>query len=138
MAPHWEHFEHDADLGVRGIGPTLADAYAQAALAVTAAVTDPSQVALAEEVSVTVEAADPEILLARFLNAMIAEMAMRHLLFGDVQVELAGHRLQARLRGERVAVARHQPAVEVKGATLTELRVAHRNGEWIAQTVVDV
>jgi tRNA nucleotidyltransferase (CCA-adding enzyme) len=35
-------------------------------------------------------------------------------------------------------VQRHQPAVEVKGATYTALRVAPIEGGWLAQTVVDV
>jgi len=36
-------------------------------------------------------------------------------------------------------VSRHHPAVEVKGATYTTLRVAREtSGEWVAQTVVDV
>ncbi len=35
--------------------------------------------------------------------------------------------------------ARHQPAVEVKGATLTALEVRRASGGgWIAQCVVDV
>ena len=35
----WEHFPHDADVGVRGFGPTPAEAFAQAALALTAVAT---------------------------------------------------------------------------------------------------
>jgi SHS2 domain-containing protein len=37
-----------------------------------------------------------------------------------------------------VDIARHQPAVEIKGATYTSLRVAQEDGAWVAQTVVDV
>jgi SHS2 domain-containing protein len=38
-----------------------------------------------------------------------------------------------------VDVARHQPAVEIKGATYTELKVGRTdNGLWFAQCVVDV
>jgi SHS2 domain-containing protein len=41
--------------------------------------------------------------------------------------------------GEPVDRARHQPAVEVKGATHTALGVERRDdGAWIAQCVVDV
>ena len=46
--------------------------------------------------------------------------------------------LHAQAWGELVDPARHHPAVEVKGATYTALRVARENGEWVAQTVVDV
>lgn len=34
----WEHFPHGADIGVRGFGPTMAAAFEQAALAMTAVV----------------------------------------------------------------------------------------------------
>ena len=37
----WEHFPHGADIGVRGIAPTKAGAFEQAALAMTAIVADP-------------------------------------------------------------------------------------------------
>jgi len=35
----WEHFSHDADIGVRGFGPSIEAAFEQAALAQTAVVT---------------------------------------------------------------------------------------------------
>jgi SHS2 domain-containing protein len=36
-------------------------------------------------------------------------------------------------------IARHQPAVEVKGATYTGLRVAQTtDGQWVAECIVDV
>ncbi|WP_432215062.1 archease [Salmonella enterica] len=47
-------------------------------------------------------------------------------------------RLKGEARGERVDAKRHQPAVEVKGATFTALRVANENSRWLAQTVVDL
>ena len=40
----WEHFEHEADVGVRGIGATKSEAFAEAALAMTAAIVDPASV----------------------------------------------------------------------------------------------
>jgi SHS2 domain-containing protein len=47
--------------------------------------------------------------------------------------------LRATAWGEPVEVTRHQPAVEVKGATYTELRVQRtEDGGWLAQCVVDV
>ncbi|HKJ23114.1 MAG TPA: archease, partial [Gammaproteobacteria bacterium] len=39
--PGWEHFPHDADVGIRGTGDTPEEAFAQAAVAMTAVVTDP-------------------------------------------------------------------------------------------------
>ena len=138
-APRWEHFRHGADIGVRGFGPTQAAAFEQAGLALTAVVTDPARVATTEAVEVSCTSADSELLLVDFLNALVYEMATRRLLFGRLEVRLDEGRLAARAWGEPVDVSRHEPAVEVKGATLTALSVARQpDGGWLAQCVVDV
>jgi tRNA nucleotidyltransferase (CCA-adding enzyme) len=135
----WEHFPHQADMGVRGIGSTLAAAFEQAALAMTAVVTDPAGVAADEAVDIRCEAPDDELLLVDWLNALILEMAVRHLLFSRFEVSLDGHRLHATAWGEPVDPAKHQPAVEIKGATYTGLKVGRdESGRWLAQCVVDV
>jgi tRNA nucleotidyltransferase (CCA-adding enzyme) len=135
----WAHFPHQADMGVRGIGPTLAAAFEQAALAMTAVVTDPAGVAADEAVEIRCEAPDNELLLVDWLNALILEMAARHMLFSRFEVSLDGTRLHATAWGEAVDTQKHQPAVEIKGATYTELNVKEdESGRWLAQCVVDV
>ena len=136
--PSWEHFEHDADIGVRGHGATKAEAFEQAATALMAVITDPQGITAEQAVSLRCEAPDDELLLVDWLNQLIFEMATRHLLFGRFEVHLEDGRLEATAWGEPVQVERHRPAVEIKGATYTALRVAEERGNWIAQTVVDV
>lgn len=136
--PRWEHFPHEADVGVRGLGRTREEAFEQAALAMTAAITDPATVAPRELVEIDVEAPDDELLLVDWLNALVYEMATRGLLFGRFETQIDGTRLHGMAWGEPADVSRHQPAVEVKGATYTALRVARENGQWVAQCVVDV
>ena len=136
---HWEHYEHGADVGVRGFGATMASAFEQAALALTAIVADPIDVAASDRVTLACEAPDSELLLADWLNAVIYEMATRGMLFSRYEVGMEGQRLSANAWGERVDPARHRPAVEPKGATYTTLRVAREtDGTWVAQAVVDV
>ena len=125
-------------MGVRGFGATKAEAFEQAALAMTAVVTDTTSVQPREAVTVGCEAPDDELLLAEWLNSLIYEMATRKMLFGRFAVQIDGTRLSAQAWGERVDVARHHPAVEIKGATYTALRVARDDSGWVAQTVVDV
>ena len=137
-AGSWEHYEHGADLGVRGFGATQAQAFEQAALALTAAVTDPRAVRPPEHIEIRCEAPDAELLLAGWLNALVYEMSTRKMLFSRFSVEIQGMRLKADAWGEPIDVARHHPAVEVKGATFTTLRVARHGDGWMAQTVVDV
>ena len=135
---HWEHFEHGADIGVRGFGASKAEAFEQAALALTAVLTDPATVAQRERIELGCEAPDDELLLAEWLNALVYEMATRRMLFSRFKVRVEDAKLSAEAWGEVIDVARHRPAVEVKGATYTLLRVARDGAGWVAQTVVDV
>jgi len=139
VEPRWEHFPHDADMGVRGVGPTLAQAFEQAGVALTAVVTDPASVGPDVPVEIACASDDPEDLLFEWLNALIYEMATRRVLFGRFEVSIDGGRLRATAWGETVQPEKHQPAVEVKGATYTGLRVGRdQTGAWRAECVVDV
>ncbi len=138
-AARWEHFPHDADIGIRGFGASISEAFAQTALALSAVITDPATIAPHTSVDIKAMAPDQELLLVDWLNALIYEMATHKWLFSRFEVRIEDTTLQARAWGERVDRARHEPAVEVKGATYTELRVARfDDGSWLAQCVVDV
>jgi tRNA nucleotidyltransferase (CCA-adding enzyme) len=137
--PAWEHFHHEADIGVRGIGATLEQAFEQAALAVTAVILDPVLVSDGQSITLEAEGPDRELLLTAWINAVIYEMATRRMLFRRFEVQISDQQLQATAWGEPIDVAKHRPAVEVKGATFTELRVEQSlEGHWSAQCVVDV
>jgi 3'(2'), 5'-bisphosphate nucleotidase len=137
-APAWEHFSHEADIGLVGTGPTKAEAFRQAAIALTAVVTDPSIVIPNTSVALECRAPNDELLLVEWLNALVYEMAVRSMLFGDFTVEIGDGVLHATARGEHVDPPRHEPAVEIKGATMTALKVVPVAGGWRAQCVVDV
>ena len=135
----WSHFHHEADIGIRGRGPTPAAAFEQAATGLTAAITEPGKVRCVETVTIGCEAPDLELLLVDWLNALVYEMATRRMLFSQFVVSITGTRLHATACGERIDVARHEPAVEVKGATYTMLEVREdAPGFWRAQCVIDV
>ncbi len=135
----WEHFPHDADIGIRGYGATVSEAFAQTALALSAVITDPATITPYTQVEIQAMAPDRELLLVDWLNALIYEMATHKWLFSHYDVHIEDTTLHASAWGERVDTVRHKPAVEVKGATYTELRVAQLDdGSWLAQCVVDV
>src|SRR3972149_799986 len=137
MHPTWEPFPHQADMGVRGIGPTKEAAFEGAALALTAVITDPAKVIPTQPVTVACEASDDELLLVDWLNVLVYEMATRKMLFSRFEVHLEDGRLTAQAWGEALDVAHHHPAVEIKGATYTELKVAQQpGGGWLGQGVV--
>jgi SHS2 domain-containing protein len=139
MQPRWEHFHHQADIGVRGEGDSLESAFEQCALALTAVILDPGLVEPRTSLPIRCSVPDPELLLVDWLNALIYEMATRRMLLSGFAVSIEGGELSATVRGEVIDPSRHHPAVEVKGATYTELSVREiRPGRWIAQCVVDV
>jgi tRNA nucleotidyltransferase (CCA-adding enzyme) len=137
--PSWEHFPHEADIGVRGRGESPAVAFEQAALGLTAVITEPDLVRADEQIAIICEAPNLEVLLVDWLNALIYEMTTRSMLFSRFRVKIEGLRLSAQAEGEPVDRQRHEPVVEPKGATFTELRVGRDDeGQWVAQCVVDV
>lgn len=139
MPARWEHFHHEADVGVRGYGATPGEAFEQAALAMLAVITDPQEVQPRNRVEISCEEPDLELLLVDWLNALLYEMATRHSLLSRFEVRIEAGRLDGLAWGERVDLERHRPAVEVKGATYTELKVGpDGSGGWLAQCVVDV
>jgi SHS2 domain-containing protein len=135
----WEHFQHGADIGIRGFGATLPQALEQAALALTAIVTPPAGVQPLRAVEIRCPGGTDDFLLLDWINALIYEMATRNMLFSRFHVAREGAALAATAWGEPVDVARHVPALEPKGATFTELKAARLpDGRWLAQCVVDV
>jgi tRNA nucleotidyltransferase (CCA-adding enzyme) len=123
-----EHFAHGADIGIRGIGPTREAAFEQAAIALTAIVTDLADVAVPEPVAIDCDAARDDLLLVDWLNRLIYEMAARHMVFGRFAVTIAGRRLHATAWGEHVDAWTERAAAEraawsMPGVTQVEDRI---------------
>ena len=146
---YWQHYSHPADMGIRGVGQTKEQAFAQAALALTAVITDLNRVEPKEVIEISCEEQDDELLFVSWLNALIFEMATRSMLFSKFEVKIKDSVLSANVYGEKIDLKRHNPAVEVKAATYTDLKVRqfgteftvegqNKDGGWMAQCIVDV
>ena len=136
----WEHFAHAADMGVRGIGPTKDEAFAQAALALTAVIADPAGVAPKVAVTIECQAPDDELLFADWLNAIIYEMATRK----DAVQPLRGATRGRPAHGHRLGRAHRSRAAPSGGRGQGRRPIprcawrATQPAKWCAQTVVDV
>lgn len=136
---NWEHFSHKADMGIRGIGQTKAAAFEQAALAMTAIITELEKIEPRYKIEISCKADDDEILFVDWLNKIIYEMDRRKMLFSRFEVKIDNGNLDATAWGENIDLKKHTPTVEVKAATYSELRVyKDKNGNLVAQCVVDV
>ncbi len=135
----WELYSHPSDIGIRGLGATREEAFAQAALALTSVITDLEKVQPKEAVDIECKEEDDELLFLCWLSALLYEMDTRGMLFSRFEIEAIEGGIKARAWGEPVEVARHEPAVEVKAATYADLKAQRQSdGTWIAQCIVDV
>ncbi len=135
----WELYSHPADIGIRGLGPTREAAFEQAALALTAVITELEKVEPKQAVAIECREDDDELLFFCWLNSLLYEMGTRGMLFSRFEVQAVPGGIKAKAWGEPVDVARHEPAVEVKAATYADLKVQRQSdGTWVAQCIVDV
>lgn len=134
----WKHFSHDADIGIQGKGENLEQTFEMAAIALTAVVTRPEDISPAIEVDIQCDEEDLELLFYDWVNSLIYEMDTRKMLFSQFEVHIKDGHLNATARGEKVNTKKFDLAVDIKGATMTELKVIKDNTGWLAQCVVDV
>jgi SHS2 domain-containing protein len=132
-----EYFEHDADIGVIGRGATLEEAFESAATGMFAIMTELPAVRRERTVQIEFEEADTELALVRWLNLLLATAREHGMVFAEFRLERDGVVWRGSATGEtwRRELER---GTEVKGATLTMLKVGQCNNEWQARCVVDV
>jgi SHS2 domain-containing protein len=134
----YETFEHGADIGVRGFGRSMAEAFENTAIALYSVMVSIPAVEASEQRSVTVSAPDHELLLIEWLNALLSLSDIEHMVFSKFKVTMEGTSLTGTAWGEKLDQERHEPNVEIKGATYHMLKVSEAAGRFVAQCVVDV
>ncbi len=136
-APVYRYFDHGADIGVAGYGETLERAFEAAAYAMFSIMADLDAVKPASPVDFDFEEADAELALVTWLNRLLTEAHTRAWVFARFDLRHKNARWIGHAWGEpwRDSLER---GVEVKGATFTELSVAHSALGWEARCVVDV
>ena len=134
----YETFEHGADIGIRGFGRTAAEAFENAAVALFSVMVKVHAVETNEKRTIAVSAPDQELLLVEWLNALLSLSDIEHIVFSKFNVNIEGASLTGTAWGERFDRERHEPNVEIKGATYHMLKVKEADGRFVAQCVVDV
>jgi SHS2 domain-containing protein len=134
----FERFEHRADVGVRGRGETLEEAFEEGARAMFSVMADLKAVQPLETFEVEVSASDEEALFVEWLNELLSIADLNGIVFCDFEVEISGNNLKGRASGEKWDLEKHEPKTEVKAATYSQLQVKKENGSYVAQCIVDV
>jgi len=135
---NYETFEHEADIGIRGFGDSMAEAFENAACAMYSVMVNIQTIEPKEKRSVAVSAPDRELLLIEWLNALLSLSDVERMVFSKFEVKIDGTSLIGTAWGQALDRVRHQPHVEIKGATFHMLSVQELDNRYVAQCVVDV
>ena len=139
MNARYELVDHTADIGLRARGHTREEVYELAAQGMFSLICDPMTIAQTETVLVEVEAAQPDLLLAAWLNELLHRFEASRVLFESFEItELSDTRLRARVGGEPLDSKRHAICGGVKAATLHQLSLAPCEGGWEGFILLDV
>ena len=141
----FETFEHGADIGIRGYGKTISEAFSNTLKAITVLIAekiDWENVNLEKKIPIKIEAELLDELLVMFINKVLTLFYIEKILFfefrGKIEKKKDKYILEGEILGEKYFTEKFGCGVEIKGATFTMAEVKKEKGLWIAQCVVDV
>lgn len=139
----YEQFEHEADVGIRGYGENLEEAFENGARAMFDVIINLEKVEPEKEIKIECKAANLEELFIEWLNKLLSEAGMENLVFSDFKIKEikkanSNYKLLGFAKGEELNSEKHEPKVEVKAATYSQLKVEKIGDQYLAQTIVDV
>ncbi|MFX1508051.1 MAG: archease [Promethearchaeota archaeon] len=135
----YEYFEHQADIGIRGKGRTLAEAFEQAALAMFEIMVETKDIQTGRSQLVEVEGNDLSELLIAWLSELLFLKDVEGKMFSRFEIKsINKNKLVAKVYGESIDSSRHKLKLEVKAATYTQLFIEKKDNNWIVQCLVDV
>ena len=139
----YEYLDHQADIGVRGIGSTPKEALAEGARAMLHIMVNPKTVMSTVNIPLRCEADDLESLFVAMLNELLYLREVKDTTLIDFRITRMQERqdgwvLEGIATGEPLNPARHEFLTEVKAATYFGLVYYVENGRHIIECVVDV
>jgi len=145
--------EHEADMGIVGIGSTVEEAFQEGARAMFSIMINLDKIVPTKFIEISCEADSIDILFVEFLNKLLAEINMSEMFFSKFEVKiektkpnaqrptpnaLEKYILTGKAYGEPIDKEKHQAKVEVKAATYHGLKYEEKEGKHYIQCVVDV
>ena len=135
----YETFDHTADIGVRVFGRTVEEVFAHAAYALFDQMTDLRKVGGGAVQEISVEGADREDLLIRWLGELLFLSQSRGFLFKEFSIlHLESNFLRAIARGEIFDPSRHRLETEIKAVTYHQVEVKQKDKGWEAKVIFDI
>jgi len=139
----YEFLEHTADAYIAAYGKDLAEAFANAAVAMFDVMTDVEKVGFKAEDSVEVGGEDEYSLLYSWLEALLIKSETNLMLYSKFKIlhiveSAEGLRLEARIWGERFNPRKHLQKVGVKAVTYHRMEVVKELGKVTLKFILDI
>ena len=123
----YDYPEHTSDVYVQAYGRSLEEAFENTALGSTGVITDVSRIRPKHAVEETVEAEDLQMLLYKWLAAILVRLDAEQMVFSvfNVKIERENGKyvLKAVMRGERFTPGWHASGTQVKAVTLHDMEI---------------
>ena len=133
----FELTEHPADIGIRAYARTREGALRFACLGLMAIMTDTTRVVPRIERSLSIEDAEPAVVLRRVLSEILFVSSSQNLVFSRFEVVWTDT-VDVRCFGEEIDPESHELYVEVKAITNSKLTFEKGIDGWSSFVLVDV
>lgn len=140
--PSYEYIDHTADLGVRGRGETLGEAFANAARGLFGYVIESDDVEATGTIQLEMEADGPEELLLDWLQELLYLQQVDLVAYADFEAEVTPPgdggpwRVRSTVHGEDYDRERHGHIHEVKAVTYHAIQV--QQDPPMVEVIVDI
>lgn len=135
----FELIEHPADIGIRFWGPTLADAYLQAARGLRSMLAGDGEVRTGRQVSLNVSGQDRLEVLFNWLGEILFLFDAEQLILQTFELQAVSEReISALGYGEPYDPARHETPYYVKAITYHQMALEPGKDGWHGQVYVDI
>jgi len=131
--------DHPADIGIEAYGENLAEAFEQAAVALTSIILDVSTVRESGKRNVRLNADDQGQLLVKWLTEILYLYDGKRFVGCRFEIErLTAESLQATIHGEMFDPKKHVTRLDVKAVTYHQLQVTESEKRTSVRVFLDV
>lgn len=138
----FEFLDHEADIGIRGWGKTVNEAFENGAKAMFSVMVNLEKVNPDREILLEAKAENLDSLFIEWLNTLLAQRDISGMVFSEFKVGIADVNeevmLSGKAKGEPLDVEKHEIKTEVKAATYFGLKSGEENGLKFFQCVLDI
>jgi len=137
----YELLDHEADMGIRGYGNTIEEAFENGAKAMFSIMIDLRRVKPEKNLKIKCEAPGIEALFVEWLNELLTKKDIEEMSFSRFKVKIykdSIYKLEGTASGEKFDQKKHKPKIEVKAATYSGLKTGKKDEKIFIQCIVDV